>query len=147
MLPKSLYSHDGDICYSGRPFTARQHLDCLKFHNKQSLEHPTFTFQNSYFTTKEFREWWSEYYQLFDGDSFIKKLNTAFDKLEDQLTISKYFMSTLVFFITNSNVLISILDLSGPDPNNQVEVPAPKPGRKRPSTSNTTTTKKNKTIR
>ncbi|XP_058787635.1 uncharacterized protein LOC131661987 [Vicia villosa] len=125
MLPKSLYSHDNDICYSGRPFTSRQHLDCLKFHNKQSLEHPTFTFQNSYFTTKEFSEWWSEYYQLFDRDSFIKKLNTAFDKLEDQLTIN----------------------LSGPDLTNQIEAPAPKPGRKRPSTSNNTTTKKNKTVR
>src|SRR3954470_13108075 len=111
MLPKSLYSHDNDICYSGRLFTTRQHLDYLKFHNKQSLEHPTFTFQNSYFTTKEFNEWWSEYYQLFDGDSFSKKLNIALYKLEKQLTISKYFFVYFRFLIVNSNVLIPSLDL------------------------------------
>src|SRR3954470_21891296 len=112
MLPKSLYSHDDDICYSGRPFTARQHLDCLKFHNKQSLEHPTFTFQNSYFTTKEFNEWWYEYYQLFNGDSFSKKLNVAFDQLEKQLTISKYFFICFRLLIVSGTVLILSLDLS-----------------------------------
>ncbi|XP_058742059.1 verprolin-like [Vicia villosa] len=35
----------------------------------------------------------------------------------------------------------------GPDLTNQIEAPAPKPGRKRPNTSNNTTTKKNKTVR
>lgn len=89
MLPKSLFTCENDICWSGRTFN--KHVDCLKFHNKHFLELLKFTFQTSYLTTKEFKDQWCQYYQQFDATTFVEKLNATFTVLEDRLTMSKLY--------------------------------------------------------
>lgn len=122
MLLKSLYAHETDIWWSGRPFSSRNHVNCLKFHNTQFLELPTFAFQTSYLTTNVFEEWWNAYYKLFDASSFTEKLKTAYEKFEDRLNMSKFFAYFDYYFYKHIHINW-VLDLSGNDPVDKVEGP------------------------
>lgn len=62
MLPKSLVSHSTDIERVGWPLNFEGHKACLRFHKStQCLKLPVFKFQQSFLTTKDFDEWWSDY--------------------------------------------------------------------------------------
>lgn len=79
MLPCSLYIHEDDICWSERRFTIADYKACALFYRKQLLELPTFQFQQSFFMTVEYYNWWTQYFNShFKEDNFWKRLSASF---------------------------------------------------------------------
>lgn len=83
MFPKPLVSHATSIIWSSRSLNSDDHKACLRFYKStQRYELPVFKFQQSFLTTTNFDEWWSDYQcQAFSSDPFLQNMIDAFSAL------------------------------------------------------------------
>lgn len=73
MALKPLVSYLTDIVWCGRSLNADDHKACLRFcKSTQLYELSVFKFQQSFFTTIDFYEWWATYQShSFPSDQFL----------------------------------------------------------------------------
>lgn len=84
MLSCSLYVHEDNICWSKRRFTIADYKAYTSSSRNQVLELPTFQFQQSFFMTIEYHNWWTRYLNShFIEDNFRKRLYAAFSDVTE----------------------------------------------------------------
>ncbi|CAI8598493.1 unnamed protein product [Vicia faba] len=84
MMLKSLFSHQLDILWFGRQLDDKEYMEYIHYvRNSSRLEFCVFKFKSSFFHTKDFKYWWSQYQtQYFSATAFLQKLMDAFEAWE-----------------------------------------------------------------
>ncbi|PNX96944.1 hypothetical protein L195_g020162 [Trifolium pratense] len=81
ILPKSIYSEEGEICLGRCGMTEPQFRSFLNHFNKPSYELTPFDFAPSHACTREFFTWWSRHYEgrLVNRAALLTAISDGFD--------------------------------------------------------------------